>query len=127
MEKEKLEHYRKLLETKRVNLRESVARSEEDGRAAQTSDSAQDIADRASSSYQKEFLFAQSNADRQFLQMVEHALSNIAEGSYGECEQCGSAINARRLDAVPWARHCVVCQEKLERGEVHEPAQETEN
>jgi DnaK suppressor protein len=124
MEKEKLEHYRKLLETKRANLRESVARSEEDGRAAQTSDSAQDIADRASSSYQKEFLFAQSNADRQFLQMVEHALSNIAEGSYGECEQCGSAINDRRLDAVPWARHCIVCQEKLERGEVHPQAQE---
>ena len=125
MEKEKLEHYRTLLETKRANLRESVARSEEDGRAAQTPDSAQDIADRASSSYQKEFLFAQSNNDRQFLQMVERALSNIAIGSYGECEQCGNEINRRRLDAVPWARHCIVCQEKQERGELQQPAQES--
>ena len=125
MDKEKLEHYRKLLETRRANLRESVARSEEDGRAAQTPDSAQDIADRASSSYQKEFLFARSNNDRQFLQMVEHALSNIAEGTYGECEQCGNAINERRLEAVPWARHCIVCQEKLERGELEQPAQES--
>jgi DnaK suppressor protein len=120
MEKEKLEHYRKLLEERRNHLRESVARSEEDGRAAQTEDSAQDIADRASSSYQKEFLFAQSNNDRQFLRMVEHALSNISEGSYGDCEQCGNAINQRRLDAVPWARHCISCQEKLERGELEQ-------
>jgi DnaK suppressor protein len=77
MDKKKIDHYRKLLETRRLNLRESVARTEEDGRAAQATDSAQDIADRASSSYQKEFLFAQSNNDRQFLQMVEHALSNM--------------------------------------------------
>ncbi len=125
MERQKLEHYRTLLETRRLHLRESVARSEEDGRAAQDTDSAQDIADRASSSYQKEFLFARSNNDRQFLQMVEHALSNISEGSYGECEQCGNAINERRLEAVPWARHCIGCQEKLERGELQQSALES--
>lgn len=124
MDKEQLEHFRQLLETRRVSLRESVARSEEDGRAAQTPDSAQDIADRAASSYQKEFLFARSNNDRQFLQMVERALSSIAEGTYGECEQCGNAINERRLEAVPWARHCIACQEKLERGELEQPVQE---
>jgi DnaK suppressor protein len=124
MDKQRLEHYRKLLETRRHNLRASVARSEEDGRAAQVTDSAQDIADRASSSYQKEFLFARSNNDRQFLQMVEHALSNIAEGIYGECEHCGNEIGERRLEAVPWARHCIVCQEKLERGELEQHAQE---
>jgi DnaK suppressor protein len=124
MEKQKIEHYRNLLETRRLNLRESVARTEEDGRAAQETDSAQDIADRASSSYQKEFLFARSNNDRQFLQMVEHALSNIAEGIYGECEQCGNEIGERRLEAVPWARHCIGCQEKQERGELEQQAQE---
>jgi len=125
MNREMLEHYRNLLEIKRLNLRASVARTEEDGRAAQSTDSAQDIADRASSSYQKEFLFARSNDDRQFLHMVEHALSSIAEGVYGECEHCGNAINQRRLEAVPWARHCIGCQEKLERGELEEQAQES--
>jgi DnaK suppressor protein len=124
MDKQRIEHYRNMLETRRLNLRESVARTEEDGRAAQATDSAQDIADRASSSYQKEFLFARSNNDRQFLQMVEHALSNIAEGIYGECEQCGNPINERRLDAVPWARHCISCQEKQERGELDQQVQD---
>jgi len=124
MDKQRLEHYRKLLETRRANLRASVARTEEDGRAAQMTDSAQDIADSANSSYQKEFLFARSNNDRQFIQMVEHALSNILEGTYGECEHCGDEINVRRLDAVPWARHCIRCQEKLERGELEQQARE---
>lgn len=127
MDKHKLEHFRKLLETRRLNLRESVARTEEDGRAAQTVDSAQDIADRASSSYQKEFLFARSNNDRQFLQMVERALSSISEGVYGDCEQCGNPINERRLEAVPWARNCIACQEKFERGELEEPAEESQD
>jgi DnaK suppressor protein len=81
-------------------------------------DSGQDIIDRASGSYQKEFLFARSNNDRQFLQMVERALATISEGTYGECEQCGEAINLRRLEAVPWALHCIRCQEKMERGEL---------
>jgi DnaK suppressor protein len=124
MNKDRLEHYRSLLEARRLNLRASVARTEEDGREAQMSDSAQDIADRAASLYQKEFLFARSNNDRQFLQMVEHALSNISEGIYGECEHCGNEINERRLEAVPWARHCIACQEKLERGELEQQAHE---
>jgi DnaK suppressor protein len=46
------------------------------------------------------------------------------EGSYGECELCGKEINERRLEAVPWARHCIACQEKLERGELEQPAME---
>jgi DnaK suppressor protein len=125
MDKQRLEHFRNVLETRRMNLRASVVRTEEDGRAAQAVDSAQDIADRASSSYQKEFLFARSNNDRQFLQMVEHALSNISEGTYGECEVCGNEINERRLEAVPWARYCISCQEKQERGELTEQAQES--
>jgi DnaK suppressor protein len=125
MDKQKLEHFRRLLETRRMNLRSTVARTEEDGRAAQETDSAQDIADRAASSYQKEFLFARSNNDRQFLQMVERALSNMDEGIYGECEHCGEEINERRLEAVPWAHHCILCQEKLERGELEQQAQES--
>src|SRR5271169_199733 len=96
-----------------------VSRTEQDGRTIDE-DSAQDIADRAASSYTKEFLFHQSNNDRQLLQMVENALSRIREGSFGECISCGKEINAKRLEAVPWTRHCIECQEKLEQGLLEE-------
>ena len=76
----------------------------------------QDVADRAASSYNKEFLFSQSNNDRQLLNMVDGALARIREGSFGECVSCGKEINAKRLEAVPWTRHCIECQEKAEKG-----------
>jgi len=115
MEKKKLDVFKKRLEERQRELRHNVTRTEQDGRAADQ-DTAQDIADRASSSYQKEFLFSQSNSERQTLQMVEGALERIREGTFGECISCGTEINPKRLEAVPWTRHCIACQEKLEQG-----------
>jgi RNA polymerase-binding transcription factor len=119
MDKKKLEGFKKRLEERQQTLRKTVSRTEEDGRIADQ-DSAQDIADRAASSYTKEFLFSQSNNDRQLLAMVETALQRIREGAFGECVSCGNEINAKRLEAVPWTRYCIECQEKLERGQLEE-------
>lgn len=119
MDKKKLESFRKKLEERQQALRKTVSRTEEDGRIADQ-DTAQDIADRAASSYTKEFLFSQSNNDRQLLQMVETALQRIREGCFGECVSCGNEINSRRLEAVPWTRYCIECQEKKENGQLEE-------
>jgi len=115
MDKKKLDAFKKRLEDRQRELRQNVTRNEQDGRAADM-DTAQDIADRASSSYTKEFLVHQSSNERQTLQMVESALSRIREGTFGECINCGNEINAKRLEAVPWTRYCIECQEKLEQG-----------
>src|SRR5579871_5621119 len=114
MEKKKLEQFRKRLEERQQELRRAVNRTAQDGREADVDAAAADIADRAASSYTKEFLFHQSNNDRQLLQMVEGALARMREGSFGECIACGKEINSKRLEAVPWTRHCIECQEKLE-------------
>ena len=119
MDKKKLETFRKKLETRRQELRHMVVRNQQDGRTVDD-EATQDVADRAASSYNKEFLFSQSNNDRQLLNMVDGALARIREGSFGECVSCGKEINAKRLDAVPWTRHCIDCQEKAEQGLDHE-------
>jgi DnaK suppressor protein len=119
MDKKKLEAFKKRLETRQQELRRMVTRTQQDGRSADE-DTAQDIADKAASSYNKEFLFHQSNNDRQLLQMVEGALARIREGNFGECISCGTEINPKRLEAVPWTRHCIECQEKLEKGILEE-------
>jgi DnaK suppressor protein len=119
MDKKKLDAFKKRLETRQVELRRMVVRTEQDGRTADD-EATQDIADRAASSYNKEFLFHQSNNDRQLLAQVETALDRIREGSFGECISCGKEINAKRLEAVPWTRHCIECQEKLEQGLLEE-------
>ena len=122
MEKKRLDAFKKRLETRQAELRKTVARTEQDGRAADA-DNAQDIADRAASSYNKEFLFHQSNNDRQLLQMVENALSRIREGVFGQCISCGEEINPKRLEAVPWTRYCIACQEKMEQGRLEQTTQ----
>jgi len=119
MDKKKLDYFKKRLESRQQDLRRMVSRTEQDGRSVDE-DSAQDIADKAASSYNKEFLFHQSNNDRQLLHMVETALLRIREGSFGECISCGKEINSKRLEAVPWTRHCIECQEKLEKGMLEE-------
>jgi DnaK suppressor protein len=119
MDKKKLDYFKKRLETRKEELRRTVSRTEQDGRTVDEG-SAQDIADKAASSYTKEFLFHQSNNDRQLLTMVDGALSRIREGNFGECISCGTEINAKRLEAVPWTRHCIECQEKLEQGLLEE-------
>lgn len=119
MEKKRLDQFKKRLEERQQELRKNVSRTEQDGRSADL-DTAQDIADRAASSYNKEFLFHQSNSERQLLQMVEGALSRIREGTFGQCISCGNDINPKRLEAVPWTRHCIACQEKLEQGSLEE-------
>lgn len=119
MDKKKLESFRKKLEERQQALRKAVSRTEEDGRIADQ-EAAQDIADRAANSYTKEFLFSQSNTERVLLNMVESALQRIREGTFGECVSCGNEINPKRLEAVPWTRYCIACQEKKEQGQLEE-------
>lgn len=117
MERKKLELFQKKLLQKQQELMQAVARNEQDGRAADE-EATQDIADKATNSYTKEFLFHQSNADRGQLQLVNDALARLREGSYGECTSCGEELNLKRLEAVPWAGLCINCQEKVEQGVV---------
>jgi len=119
MDKKRLDQFKKRLEARQHELRRLVSRNVQDGRAADEQ-AAQDIADKAANSYTKEFLFHQSHNDRQLLQLVEEALNRIREGSYGECVNCGNELNAKRLEAVPWTRYCINCQEKVEQGLLEE-------
>jgi DnaK suppressor protein len=115
MDKKRLESYQKRLQARREELLKSIARTEEEGRAADD-DPTVDLADKAANSYTKEFLFGQNNIDRTTLQLIDQALERIKKNAFGHCEQCESELQQKRLDAVPWARHCTACQEKHEQG-----------
>lgn len=115
MDKKRLDYYKKKLLAKREELQRLVAQAESEGRAADD-DATQDIADKAANSYTKEFLFSQSNNERHMLHLVEEAIDRIGNGSYGECAVCHEEVQQKRLEAVPWARHCISCQEKQEQG-----------
>jgi RNA polymerase-binding transcription factor DksA len=48
-------------------------------------------------------------AARRRLEDVEEALGRLAEGRYGRCEQCESAIPAGLLALIPETRYCPRC------------------
>jgi DnaK suppressor protein len=75
-----------------------------------------DLADKAANSYTKEFLFGQTHNERSLLQLVDDALTRIRENSFGECISCHEELQQERLEAVPWTRYCITCQEKKENG-----------
>lgn len=114
MEKKRLEELRKKLLSKKQDLAETVNQDESEGRGFDESGT-QDLADKATNSYTKEFLFGLSDAERALLQAVDEALARLRDGTYGVCVSCGGAMQAKRLEAIPWARHCLSCQEELER------------
>ena len=115
MDKRKLKQYdAKLVEYKNALLG-MVERTEDYGREADR-DVSQDPADKASNSYTKELLFSQSTNERNTLKLIEEALDRLTEGTFGECINCGEEINIKRLDAIPWAPHCIRCQELQEQG-----------
>lgn len=90
----------------------------QDLRAGQESadDGTEDIVDRANNAYNRELMFSLSDAERNTLLQIENALRRMDEGTYGRCSNCGQNIALPRLEALPWARFCVDCQELAEKG-----------
>ncbi len=117
MDKKRSEYFKKKLQARRDELIKVIARTEEAGRTADE-DTTVDLADKAANSYTKEFLFGQTDTDRVTLQLIESALARLRESSFGLCVNCQSEIQQKRLEAVPWARHCITCQEKHEQGQL---------
>jgi RNA polymerase-binding transcription factor len=115
MDKKRLEYYKKKLQTRREELMRGIARTQQEGREADE-DPTVDLADKAANSYTKEFLFGQTHNDRAILQLVEDALARIRDSAFGECVSCHEELQQKRLEAVPWTRYCITCQEKKEKG-----------
>lgn len=90
----------------------------QDVRAGQesTDEPTEDIVDRANNSYNRELMFSISDSERLLLLQIEDALNRMEAGTYGRCTNCGNTIHPLRLEAVPWARFCIDCQELAEKG-----------
>lgn len=63
---------------------------------------------------QRDLAIRSIDRTNQLLRTVRAALQKVAGGGFGRCEECQQRIPAKRLDALPWAQHCVDCQEVLD-------------
>jgi DnaK suppressor protein len=60
------------------------------------------------------------------LRLVDSALREIHDGTFGICNRCGESISVKRLKAVPWSPYCVSCQQTLELQKQREDTREGE-
>jgi len=51
----------------------------------------------------------------QHLALVDAALARLEADTFGICLRCGRPIAPERLDALPWAAHCIECQRLVDR------------
>jgi DnaK suppressor protein len=75
-----------------------------------------DPVDLAVRNYSKNVMLAVSENESRQLAEVDEALTRIEDDEYGNCLNCEKPINPKRLQAIPWARYCLDCQELLEQG-----------
>jgi RNA polymerase-binding transcription factor DksA len=72
------------------------------------------LADLGNASYEEEMTLTLLENQEELLQECNAALGRIAKGAFGRCEECHRPIAQSRLQACPYARHCVACARKLE-------------
>jgi DnaK suppressor protein len=109
------EAFRKRLEDHRQEIMDLYHRDLKVGQES-SDEGAEDLVDRANSAYNREFMLSISGSERQALIEVDQAIERLDEGSYGSCVNCGEEIPRKRLQAVPWTRYCIDCQEQAEQG-----------
>src|SRR3989475_11642460 len=115
MDKKRLDYYKKKLLVRREELMRTIARTQEEGRAADE-DPTVDLADKAANSYTKEFLFGMTNTDRTILNMIDAALKRIQADEYGVCANCPEELQQKRLEAGALGKRWNACPGKTGRG-----------
>lgn len=114
--------FRRLLEDERARLLEELEAMEE--HTPEVEDQVgmdvgggydEDLADVASSTFEREKGLALESSVQQLLTQVDESLARIDEGTYGICVRCGNPIDSARLKVLPYATLCIRCKEEEER------------
>ena len=121
MTKPDLENYRKTLVALRTRLKGDVSHLASEALHANGGDSGGSSSnaplhpgDAGTDNFEQEFTLSLMQNQEQSLTEIADALDRIRHGTFGKCEECESAIPKGRLEALPYARHCVTCARKLQ-------------
>lgn len=106
---------KKELERRRAAVLQATRRGEAELDGLRSAERGQEFEEEAQKEQGVADLTRLNEAERLELQRIEAALQRIAEGRWGECAECGRAIEAKRLAALPWAIRCAGCAEARER------------
>lgn len=119
--KRELAQFKKIILQIKGKISQDIERISEDTLKKSQRDACGDIsgytyhmADVATDTYDREFSLGLASNERKLLYELDEALKKIKEGTFGICEECQHLITKSRLNAIPYARLCLKCQEKKE-------------
>jgi DnaK suppressor protein len=75
-------------------------------------DEPSDYGDMSEQSHEETLFVNRNKATTEQLRSINEALERINAGTYGICAECEKPISPKRLQAVPWAKYCITCQEQ---------------
>jgi DnaK suppressor protein len=110
MTKTELSTFRKALENKQAELRPGSLNRE----AVAISTSPEEL-DRIQDANDRDWAMSNLERNSNRLREVRAALRRMEGGAFGVCAGCEENISPKRLAAVPWASHCIACQEAADR------------
>jgi DnaK suppressor protein len=113
MNKKEKQEFRKTLADKKDRIVRKLSEVINESKEVETN-VAQDVVDKAESSYTKEFLLSLSDGEREQLLLIDEALRRLDKEGFGICQNCGKEIGKKRLANLPWAANCIDCQQKFE-------------
>ena len=103
---------RAALQAERARLREELASTiEPPGQMTYGSQAAA-----ASHVFEQQRDLALRERAQQQLALVDVALARLDAGTFGRCLRCGKPIAPERLEALPWAEHCIDCARLIAQG-----------
>jgi len=121
MTKTEAKPYRKKLENQRALLAGDIHQMGNEALKKNRQEASGDLsnmpvhlADVSSDNYEQELTLELMENKGESMSRIEKALNKIEEGEYGLCEECGKRIKKARLEAIPYAEHCISCQANLE-------------
>jgi DnaK suppressor protein len=110
--KTRFEKYEELLRKKAEEVRRSMS-AQKVAQVVTRLDVPSDEGDLSQQSHEEWIFLNRNTLEMKLLREVEDALRRIERGTYGVCHECEEPISSKRLDAVPWAKYCVTCQEEI--------------
>lgn len=112
-----MNHFRDLLLQKRDDLVGDLQSLHDQAfKASDQGNAANHMADFGSDNYEQDFNLGIIENEEEVVGEIDLALRRIDTGEYGVCLDCHVPVPKARLEAIPWARQCVTCKAKAERG-----------
>lgn len=116
MRKRDRDKFESKLSEMRKDILRVIADDMKQGREGEAGEG-RDTYDIASDERDREINLLLGDRERKKLQLIDDALARIQSGEYGDCDECGGEIAPGRLEAMPFTRLCVTCQDEFEQAQ----------